>query len=334
MGGMEDMTGHGFFMARRVVSTAASRYRQPGTGHHREQLRNAVDWKPLDCAGPIIGQASHKERICMRMPFSHALIVLDGELPTFARFTFIYLVERARRLLARCDIEKSQEKLDNLDWIPLILDPDRFMPDASESLREIEPHERDATQPSLVYQHMQDFDQGDLSGFQWSEYFALMALNCVSQVWLYEGLFDDVGYKESKHSRSLQNTLAHFTAEAAEAVTLGEQLLERESVNAESGVGKASVCDPAALKKRHEKIAKLKREFFIHFDPDDYRGQAAAVRKYLGELANEDHKLLVPTKAERTFLGVIRAHLSSTSEVTGKQSAASDTSGAEPGDVG
>ena len=79
----------------------------------------------------------------MRMPFSHALLVLDGELPKFARFTFIYLVERARQLLTNCDLENSKEKLDNLDWFPLVIDPDRFIPDASEKLREIEPHERD-----------------------------------------------------------------------------------------------------------------------------------------------------------------------------------------------
>ena len=51
----------------------------------------------------------------MRMPFSHALIVLDGELPKFARFTFIYLVERARRLVDNCDLEKS--KKNSTTWI-------------------------------------------------------------------------------------------------------------------------------------------------------------------------------------------------------------------------
>jgi hypothetical protein len=105
----------------------------------------------------------------MRMPFSHALVVLDGELPRFARFTFIYLVERSRRLLANCDLEQSRGKLDDLDWFPLHLDPDRFIPEAAEKLREIQPYERDATQPSLVYHHMHDFDQDDLEGYSWSE---------------------------------------------------------------------------------------------------------------------------------------------------------------------
>jgi hypothetical protein len=263
----------------------------------------------------------------MRMPFSHALIVLDGELPIFARFTFIYLVERARRLLANCDLEKSKEKLDDLDWFPLILDPDRFIPNASEKLREIEPHERDATQPSLVYHHMQEFDQDDLKGYTWSEYFALMALNCISQVWLYESLFENTDIKESEYIRNLQNTLAHFTAEAAEAVTLGEQLLEREkeSGNVELLVSKKiSERNSAAVKKRHENITQLKQEFFTYFDAGVFPSQAAAVRKFLGELTNENRKLLAPTNAERTLLGALRTHLKSTNDVNNKQSAASD----------
>jgi hypothetical protein len=261
----------------------------------------------------------------MRMPFSHALIVLDGELPKFARFTFIYLVERARRLLANCDLEKSKEKIDDLDWFPLILDPGRFIPDVSEQLREIEPHERDATQPSLVYQHVQDFDHGDLKGYAWSEYFALMALNCVSQVWLYEALFEDSGFKEGKYVRYLQNTLAHFTAEAAEAVTLGEQVLERESGNLELyGSKKISVRKSAAVKKRHEKITHLKQEFFISYDTGDFLSQAAAVKKFLGELTNEKRKLLVPTKAERTLLSALRTHLTATNDMNSNQSAPSD----------
>ena len=271
----------------------------------------------------------------MRMPFSHASIVLDGELPKFARFTFIYLVERARRLLANCDIQMSKEILDELDWLPLILDPDRFIPEASEKLREIEPHERDATQPSLVYQHMQDFDQDDLKGYTWSEYFALMALNCISQVWLYEGIFDDVDFNESKYIRSLQNTFAHFTAEAAEAVTLGEQLLERESGNVELCVSKKlSVRNSATLKKRDEKITQLKQEFFTHYEADDFLSQAAAVRKYLGELTNEDRKLLVPTKAERALLGALRTHLKTANDVNSNKPAVSDTRAVEPGNVG
>jgi hypothetical protein len=253
--------------------------------------------------------------------------VLDGELPIFARFTFIYLVERARRLLANCDLEKSKEKLDDLDWFPLILDPDRFISDASEKLREIEPHERDATQPSLVYHHMQDFDQDDLKGYTWSEYFALMALNCISQVWLYEALFEDPDFKESEYIRYLQNTLAHFTAEAAEAVTLGEQLLEREraSGNVELLVSKKiSERHSAAVRRRHEKITQLKQEFFTYYDTGGLLSQAVAVRKFLGELTNEKRKLLAPTKAERTLLGALRTHLQSTDDVNSNQSAASD----------
>jgi len=261
----------------------------------------------------------------MRMPFSHALIVLDGELPQFARFTFIYLVERARRLLANCDLEKSKEILDDLDWFPLILDPDRFLPDASEILREIEPHERDATQPSLVYHHMHDFDQDDLKGYTWSEYFALMALNCISQALLYEMLFEDTEIKESKFVRYLQNTLAHFTAEAAESVTLGEQLLERESSNAALLVSdKISERISVAETKRDEKIAKLKQEFFTYYDTGDFSDQAVAVRKFQGELANEERKLLAPTKAERALLGALRAYLKSTNGVNSTQSPASD----------
>lgn len=263
----------------------------------------------------------------MRMPFSHALTVLDGELPKFARFTFIYLVERARRLLDNCDLEKSKEKLDDLDWFPLILDPDRFIPDASEKLREIEPHERDATQPSLVYHHMQDFDQDDLKGYTWSEYFALMALNCISQVWLYEALFEETGFKESEYIRYLQNVLAHFTAEAAEAVTLGEQLSERErdGGNAELLVSKKiSEGNSAEVKKRHENIAQLKQDFFTYYDTADNPSQAVAVRKFLGELTNEKRKLLAPTKAERTLLGALRTHFKSTDDVNSNQPPASD----------
>ena len=261
----------------------------------------------------------------MRMPFSHVLIVLDGELPEFARFTFIYLVERARRLLANCEVEMSKENLDELDWLPLILDPDRFIPEASEKLREIEPRERDATQPSLVYQHMQDFDQDDLKGYTWSEYFALMALNCTSQVWLYERIFGHVDFNESKYIRSLQNTLAHFTAEAAEAVTLGEQLLERETGNLESCVRKKpGVRDSATLKKCKENITQLKQEFFTHYDTEDFLSQAGAVRKYLGELTKADCKLLVPTKAERTLLGALRTHLKATYDMDRNKSTASE----------
>ena len=261
----------------------------------------------------------------MRMPFSHASMVLDGELPIFARFTFIYLVERARRLLANCDLEKSKEKLDDLDWFPLTLDPDRFIPNASEVLREIEPHERDATQPSLVYHHMQDFDQDDLKGYTWSEYFALMALNCISQVWLYETLFESADFKESEYFRYLQNTLAHFTAEAAEAVTLGEQLLERESGNEELLVSKKiSERNSVAVKKHHEKITQLKQGFFAYYDTGDFPSQAAAVRKVLGELTNEKRKLLAPTKAERTLLDALRIHLKSTNDVNSNQSETSE----------
>jgi len=261
----------------------------------------------------------------MRMPFSHALLVLDGELPKFARFTFIYLVERARQLLTNCDLEKSKEKLDNLDWFPLVIDPDRFIPDASEKLREIEPHERDATQPSLVYHHMQDFGQDDLKGYTWSEYFALMALNCISQVWLYEELFEGTDIKESEYIRYLQNTLAHFTAEAAEAVTLGEQLLEREGLNVNLPVSNnINEYNSAAAKKRHEKITQLKQEFFTYYDTGDFPSQVAAVRNFLGELTNGSRKLLAPTKAERTLLGALRTNLKSTNDVNNNQPAASD----------
>jgi len=261
----------------------------------------------------------------MRMPFSHVLIVLDGELPLFARFTFIYLVERARRLLDNSDLEKSKEKLDDLDWFPLILDPDRFIPDASEKLREVEPHERDATQPSLVYHHMQDFEQDDLKGYTWSEYFALMALNCISQVWLYEALFANTDFKESEYVRYLQNALAHFTAEAAEAVTLGEQILERESGNVELLVSKKfSERNSAAVQKHHEKITQLKQEFFTYYDTGDSPSQAAVVRKFLGELTNEKRKLLAPTNAERTLLGALRTYYKSTDDVNNNQSADSD----------
>lgn len=326
---MQPLASHGA-----GLSTTGTRYSQSMTNHLQEQGHNEVDFILSHAQGHKTGQATHQERNCMRMPLSHALIVLDGELPKFARFTFIYLVERARRLLANCDIEMSKENLDELDWFPLILDPDRFMPEASEKLREIEPHERDATQPSLVYQHMQDFDQDDLKGYSWSEYFALMALNCISQIWLYEGIFDDVDFNESKYIRSLQNTLAHFTAEAAEAVTLGEQLLERESGNVKLCVSKKpGVHNSATVNKRDEKIAQLKQEFFTHYDTDDFLSQAAAVRKYLGELTNEDRKLLVPTKAERTLLGALRTHLATTSDVNGNKSVASGTRVVEPGDV-
>ena len=266
----------------------------------------------------------------MRMPFSHAMMVLDGELPKFARFTFIYLVERARRLLTNCDLEKSQGKLDDLDWFPLDIDPDRFIPGASENLREIEPHERDATQPSLVYHHMQDFDQDDLKGFKWSEYFALMALNCISQVWLYEVLFENTGYRESEYLRNLQNTLAHITAEAAEAVTTGERLSERECGNQAVGdTKKAGMRNSAAGKSHQERIAQLKREFFMFFDKDDFLDQAAAASKFLVELTDEKRRLLVPTKAERALLSALRSHLASTHEASGSQSAAA-TPGVEP----
>jgi hypothetical protein len=243
------------------------------------------------------------------MPFSHALMVLDGELPKFARFTFIYLVERARRLLANCDLEKSKEKLDDLDWFPLVIDPDRFIPDASEMLREIEPHERDATQPSLVYHHMQEFGQDDLKGYTWSEYFALMALNCISQAWLYEVLFENADFEESEYIRTLQNALAHFTAEAAEAVTLGEQLLEREGGNLELlGSKKISERNSAAVKKQSEKITQLKQKFFTRFDASDFPNHTEAVTKFLVDLMNEQRKPLAPTKAERTLLGTLCTH--------------------------
>ncbi|HYQ70784.1 MAG TPA: hypothetical protein VET88_02525 [Gammaproteobacteria bacterium] len=265
----------------------------------------------------------------MRMPFSHALVVLDGELPKFARFTFIYLVERARRLLADCDLENSKEKLGCLDWFPLLLDPDRFIPESPETLREIEPHERDSTQPSLVYHHMQDFNQDDLQGYTWSEYFALMALNCISQVWLYEALIGDADIKDGKYFRNLQNTLAHFTAETAEAVTLGEQLLarekEREGGNADSRAGnKISKHDSTALKKRHERITRLTQEFFLYDDPGEFPGQAAAVRKFLGELVDDKRELLASTHAERAMLGALRAHLKSANGSEDSHSASSD----------
>ena len=269
----------------------------------------------------------------MRMPFSHALVVLDGELPKFARFTFIYLVERARRLLANCDLEKTRGKLDDLDWLPLDLDPDRFMPEAAEKLREIQPHERDATQPSLVYHHMQDFDQDDLEGYSWSEYFALMALNCISQVWLYEALFENTGYRESEYLRNLQNTLAHITAEAAEAVTTGEQLLERGSDNRAAGTNKITGTRNSVAGKNHEeKITQLKHEFFTSFDKDDLLDQAAAARKFLAELTNERRRLLVPTKAERALLGALRTHLALTNDVSNSQPAASAAPDVKPGD--
>ena len=265
----------------------------------------------------------------MRMPFSHALAVLDGELPKFARFTFIYLVERARRLLADCDLEKSKEKLGDLVWFPLILDPDRFMPESPETLREIEPHERDSTQPSLVYHHMQDFNQDDLQGFTWSEYFALMALNYISQVWLYEALVEDAGFRDGGYFRNLQNTLAHFTAEAAEAVTLGEQLLardkERAGGNAVSIAGsKTSQHDSAAMKNRHQKLARLTEEFFLYDDPNEIPGQTAAVRKFLDELMNGKRELLASTHAERAMLGALRIHLESTSDEDNGDSTSSD----------
>jgi len=288
-------------------------------------MGNAVDFILSHALDQKIGQATHKERNSMRMPFSHAIIVLDGELPKFARFTFIYLVERARRLLANCDLEKSREKLDDLDWFPLILDPDRFIPDAAEILREIEPQERDATQPILVYHHMQDFDQDDLKGYTWSEYFALMALNCISQLWLYEVLFENTDFNGSEYTRTLQNTLAHFTAEAVEAVTLGEQLLERGSYNVESLAGKkSSERNSAAVTLQREIITQLKQEFFTYFDTGDFPSQEEAVRKILGDLMNEKSKLLAPTKEERTLLGALRTHLTSTNDMNSKQSAASD----------
>jgi len=269
----------------------------------------------------------------MRMPFSHALVVLDGELPRFARFTFIYLVERSRRLLANCDLEQSRGKLDDLDWFPLHLDPDRFIPEAAEKLREIQPYERDATQPSLVYHHMHDFDQDDLEGYSWSEYFALMALNCISQVWLYEALFDNSDYRESEYLKNLQNTLAHITAEAAEAVTTGELLLEREGGNGAVGITKITATRNSVAGNNHEeKITQLKHEFFLSFDKDDFLDQAAAARKFLVELTNEKRRLLVPTKAERALLGALRTHLASTNDVSSSRPAASATPDVKPGD--
>jgi hypothetical protein len=250
----------------------------------------------------------------MRMPFSHALEVLNGELPEFARFTFLYIVERARRLLANCDLKDSKERLEDLDWFPLSLDPDRFIPEAAEKLRDVEPHERDATQPSLVYQHRDEFDEDDRKGFTWSEYFALMALNCVSQVWLYESIFSTTEFNGSEHIQYLPNTLAHFVAEAAEAACLGEQLLEKEKPGDSSALlGNKQIRErnSAAAEKHHEQIARLKQEWFTYYEMDDFPNEAAAARQFLSELMDEQRRVLAPTNAERTLLEALRVHLRS-----------------------
>jgi hypothetical protein len=251
----------------------------------------------------------------MRMPFLHALDVLNGELPEFGRFTFIYIAERARWLLSNCDLENAKERLDELDWFPLILDPDRFIPDASEKLKDVEPGERDATQPSLVYHHMDEFDQDDRKGFTWSEYFALMALNCISQVWLYEYMFRNTALNESAPNTALTNTLVNLTAEAAEAICLGEQLLEREKSDGNIDLlvnQRISERNSAAVKKRHEKITKLKQEFFTYYETGEFPSQAEAARRFVGELADEKRKLLASTNAERTLLEGLRSRLKST----------------------
>lgn len=247
----------------------------------------------------------------MRMPFSHALEVLDGELPEFGRFTFIYIVERARRLLSNCDPERSKDQLDELDWFPLILDPGRFIPEASETIRAVEPGERDSTQPSLVYHHMEEFDQADRKGFAWSEYFALMSLNCISQVWLYEYMFRNAAFKGSEPTEAMLNTLVNLAAEAAEAISLGEQLLEREKAdnNVDLLVNKKiSERNSEVATNRHERITKLKQEFFTYYDTDDLPSQAVVARRFLNELTDDKRELLAPTNAERTLLESLRAH--------------------------
>lgn len=258
----------------------------------------------------------------MRMSFTHALEVLNGELPEFARFTFLNIVERARRLLANCDLKESKERLERLDWFPLFLDPDRFIPDVEEKLRDVDRYERDATQPSLVYQHMGEFDEDDLKGFTWSEYFALMALNCVSRVWMYEAIFSGTDFMESEQIKYLPDTLAHLAAEAAEAVSLGEQLLEKEDEGGDIDLlvnKKISERNSAAMKNRHEERNKVKQQFIEYYFAGKFPSQAEAAKRFKKVLSDEKRKIIASSNAERVLLEALRAHLRLRKETKNEQ---------------
>jgi hypothetical protein len=244
--------------------------------------------------------------------------VLLGQLPDFCLFTFMNVVSRAKRLIGDIDLDEPLDKIKALESFAVDLDTDRFVPTDSMELKTPEPTEEDATVPSLVFNHMHEFESAELQGFTWSQYFGFLALHHVYQAWFLERITDSVKPGD-EFVQALPNTLANYAAEATEAVCLGEQLLrkEREDAGIEEKV-RASIRqrNTKAAYKRHEKTSQLKQEFIEYYVSGEFPSQAEAARVFLRSIDDDKRTLLAPTNAERTLLDALRMSVKMTESIT------------------
>lgn len=240
---------------------------------------------------------------------------LTGEPPDILENKAENIVYRARRLLAKRNLEQVFAIADTLSWL-LSTDVAQAYQAAQLKLSmgkseespiaaHIDPFDEVNTLSHLMVYFSLDELNDDLPDLAWSEIFAVLAL----------GLMDEASEWVKKYEKQYVpvddftrvSTLGPYLVEAMGAVSMAEYAVQLEHMHKERQ--KISNVRRKAALQRLKGVSALKRELIEFYHKGKFKSLAEAVRCFYAGLDNEKKRLLAPTNAERTLRQALSAHL-------------------------